>query len=196
VADGKEPTGGDAGAGSAGAAEPRFTQADLDRIVAKERRKFEPQEKALAEMQAKLAAADEAKKTEFEKAIETAAKRARAEADAEWSGKLTAQQVDSELRGRLRDRGYDADLAHVVKAKATIGSVDDIDSAIDSALGDKWKPEGEPEKPKPHQVGAPTGGGARRGAWTEESIQAFVANNPRALTREIEAEMKRDLGMS
>lgn len=196
MADDIQPTGGEAGAGNAGAVEARFTQDDLNRAAASERRKAAALATEHEALKTKLAGFEESQKSESQKAIEKAAKDARAAADAEWGAKLTAREIDAKLELRLLQGGYDPDLAHVVKAKTQLSSVEDIDEAIRTALdGKAWAKQAEPELPKPaSQGGAPSGNNGRGGRWTEQKVMDYLAANPRGLTREIELEIKRDMG--
>jgi len=194
-----EPTLGAEGQATSAAVEPRFTQDDLNRAAATERRKAQKLAEEHESLKAKLASFEESQKSEAQKAIEAAARDARKAADAEWSSKLTAQAVDAELRLQLQAKGYDPDLAVLVKAKASISSADEVSDAIDNALaGKEWArkqdPAQAPEPRTPFQGGSPSGGTGRGGRWNEQTVMDFIAQNPRGITREIEAEMKRDMG--
>lgn len=166
------PTSGDAGEPTGGA-EARFTQADLDRIDAKNRRKVKELQAQLEQLSAKEAERTEAAKSEEQKRLEQAIKKAADERDQHWTQQLTAREIDSELRVKLIEGGYDPDLAHLVKAKGEIGTLDDIPGAISDALaGKEWA-----KQKLPGQPGRPTAAPKDGMPKTLDEYNAFVAQN-------------------
>lgn len=158
-------------AGTAGQGEPEpktgktFTEDEFNAHTARLRK---AEEAKRAKLEQELTSLREAQKTEAEKQID----RVRQEVSSEWAAKLQAQAVDAEIKVRLLAKGFDPDLVHVVKAKAEIGTVEEVDAAIDAALSGKtWAQQ---------RVNVPSQGGAPRGAsdgdafgppWTGEKIR-------------------------
>jgi hypothetical protein len=163
-----------------------------NRAAASERRAAKKIAEERDALQAKLAQFEEAQKSESQKAIEAAEKRAAAAKDAEWSQKLTAIQVDAELRLRLQAQGYDPDWIDTVKRKANPATIDDIDDAIATALADKPRAQQEPKVPS--QTGAPGSRGSIATKWSKDKIDEARARRMRGEISGSEwAEMSRDI---
>lgn len=111
-------------------------------------------ETKLAAKEAELAQLREAQKTEGERAMD----RVRQETAQEWAGKLQAQTIASELKVKLMERGLPANAAHLVKAENEIGSIEEIDAAIDATLrSNEWLKPGKAQPAHSGQGGAPRG---------------------------------------
>ena len=124
-----------------GAIDPTAMAAKYEHIDKQRVSKIEKLEKQIADRDAKLKEAEDAKKTEHEKAIETAMAKAAAESDAKWEAKFTGQAIDHALAGELTSRRYDKDFALLVKASGEVGSADDVKDAVDGWLKAKGWPE-------------------------------------------------------
>jgi hypothetical protein len=166
----QQPIGGEAEE-AASAVEARFTQEDINRIAAKERRAAQAAQKQLEDLQSKLAAIENEKKSEHEKALEAAAAKTAKERDEYWSSQIKQSVLDSELRMQLVAAGLDPDLAHVVKAKHEIATIDDIAPALDELKKKEWiKPKGI----VPAQTGTP--GGMAQSGFSADMASQRVAS--------------------
>ncbi len=145
-------------------------QVDLDSAAAKYRRESEAgiakadkktaTEKARADKaEAKLTEIDEAKKTEQEKAVDTARTEGKAESDTFWNKKVSDMAIDHALTDDLRARGYDPDFAMLVRSG---GEIDSAESAS-GAVGEWLKTKGWPEKVEAGTVPVVAPGGGPKG---------------------------------
>jgi hypothetical protein len=113
------------------AEERRFTQDEVNRFVAAEKRKRQQLEKQLAELQSKLSQFEEAQKSETEKAIEAAYKRGMQEAEEKWQKELNELKLQTAIERELASRGLHPDLAYVVRHKAELESPDDVPAIVE-----------------------------------------------------------------
>jgi len=148
-------------------------QDKVNRLESKWRRVAEEAAAKAADLEKQLVARADAEKTEQQKALESARKDAAESVRKEYEVKMLSQQIDSELRLQLLNQGLDPDLAHLVKAKAEIKSVDDIADAITAAFdGKDWLKK--QVRDMPSQSGAPTGP-LPSGRWTEAKLQEAMS---------------------
>lgn len=176
-------------AGTAGQGEPEpkagktYSEDEFNAHTARLRK---AEEAKRTKLEGELARLQEAQKTEAEKAMD----RVRQETAAEWAGKLQAQKVDAELKVKLLERGLPANAAHLVKATNEIGSVEEIDAAIDATLrANDWLKPGKAAPAHSGQGGAP--GKVELPSewgppWTKEKVQQLrqaAQKNPAIWTK-------------
>jgi hypothetical protein len=138
---GTTPGAGDAQSDTSGKIDVNAAAAKYRRDAKRAQAEAEKVKAALDEANAKLAEIEEANKTEAQKQLDAAVKKAKEETAAEWGSMLKEKEIQHALASELKDRGYPARLAALVETTASVGSVEDVPSAIDAVLKDLGWPE-------------------------------------------------------
>lgn len=149
------------GAGNSTSTEEKAPELGAETRLAMKR--LERENKALME---KLNAKTEAEKTEHQRAIDEAAKRAAAETEAKYAKQATSFAVQRELLSRGVSKDAVEDLAELVVSKNPDIDTDDIPDVVESklkALGLTPKPAAS----APGTGGAPSGPQVKDNPWSK-----------------------------
>jgi len=170
-----EPTGG-----VPGEAAPKPTESEqsiLNRLDKRHRKELQEAKREAEKLRAQLQEIEDQKKTEQEKAIDAAAKKAAAERDQHWTAEMSRQQMRAAISMAAVKHGIHQDFIPAVLAKLPDDvSPETVSEAVESIV--KENPHFAPSKVDQlvFQTGTPSN--TTRSTWTAERLQRELAQNP------------------
>jgi len=174
-----EPTGGVPGDPPPDGDQRGVPQRTVDRLEKKWRTKATEAEREAEELRAKLQQIEDQNKSEQERAMETAVKKAIEDRDKHWMGEIHQRDLHSALAMSAVKHGIHEDFIPSVRAKLGDDiAADGIDDAVKEIIAKNPHFIVGGNNSAPSQPGSPTAGRGETRSWTLDQINAWRLNHP------------------